>query len=168
MLKKMLALASLPLLAANPNLANIRSVYLLPMTNGMDQYLANHLIEGQVVTVTTNPQTADAILTDSLGPAFEHRLDELYPPPEPPEEKAKDDEKKDSSKDEPKELVRGAGANFRFSAFRKGRGMVFLVDRRSKQVIWSVHELPKDASAKQIDRTAARMTEKLKKDYAGK
>lgn len=156
------------LFAANPNLANIKSIYVLPMTNGMDQYLANRLQSDQVLTVTTDPQAADAVLTDSIGPAFEHQLADLYPPPEPDKpvkkEDAKEGEAKDAVEEEPKDLIRGVGGNFRFSSFRKGRGVIFLVDRRSKQVVWSTHERPKDTSARELDRTAARVSVKLKRD----
>lgn len=150
------------LFAANLNLANIKSVYLLPMTNGMDQYLANRLREGQVVAVTTDPQQADAILTDSIGPAFERKMNELFPPPAP--EKAKDDEE-DQKKDDIKEA---GGAPQRVSSFRKGRGVVFLVDRKSRQVVWSTHTRPKNASVQELNRTAGRMSDDLKKEYSTK
>lgn len=177
-MRKLLVLAAAPwLFAAHPNLGNVKSVYLLPMSNGMEQYLANRLMADQVLMVTTDPQTADAVLTDSIGPAFERRLDDLYPPTEPEKaekgekpEKAEGgkegDAKKAGSAEEPKELIRGANA--RFSSFRKGRGVVFLVDRKSRQVLWSTHDRPKDSSVRELDRTAARMSGKLKKDYTGK
>jgi hypothetical protein len=76
----------LPLaLAAAPNaqLARIHSVYVLPMGNGLDQYLANRLTNLGVFRVVTDPQKADALLTDNLGEAFESRFEKLYPAAKP-------------------------------------------------------------------------------------
>lgn len=86
-------------LAAPPKaeLAQVHKVYLLPMTNGMEQYLANRLTSLGVFQVVTDPKKADAIFTDRIGEAFESRQDELFPqkpirpasdetaPPAPPE-----------------------------------------------------------------------------------
>ncbi len=158
------------LFAANANLANIKSIYVMPMTNGMDQYLANRLRTDQVVAITTDPQAADAVLTDSIGPAFERRLVELYPPPPPPEKpkkaeggKAKSNEK-DAEAEEDKGEMKETGPE-RVSSFRKGRGVVFLVDRRSRQVVWSTHERPKDSSSRELDRAAGKVSGQLKRDY---
>lgn len=158
--------------AANVNLANIKSVYVLPMTSGIDQYLANRLLADQVLVVTTDPNAADAVLTDSIGPAFEKKLTELYPPPAPPEPEKKEAEKKDKEDEDkeskPRDIIGKEEPVVRTSSFRKGRGVVFLVDRRTRQVVWSTHERPKDTSAEQLDRTARRMSDRLKKDYGAK
>jgi hypothetical protein len=73
-------------LAAPPNaeLAQVHKVYLLPMSNGMDQYLANWLTKLGIFQVVTDPKKADAIFTDHLGEAFEGRQAELFPQPVPP------------------------------------------------------------------------------------
>src|SRR5947209_7579518 len=84
--------------AAGPALTQIRHVYVLPMTGGLDQYLANRLTRNGRYAVVTDPAQADAIFTDQIGSVFEERLRDLYPPPEP-EEKS-DDKKEDNSKDQ--------------------------------------------------------------------
>src|SRR5688500_13830221 len=76
--------------AANvhPDLMEVREVYLLPMSGGLDQYLANRLTREGRFEVVTDPKNADAVFTDRLGPAFEDKLKELYPrPPKPEHEK---------------------------------------------------------------------------------
>ncbi|MBL8233464.1 MAG: hypothetical protein JNL98_33515 [Bryobacterales bacterium] len=142
----LLALVATGLFAANPELVKVKSVYLLPMSNGMDQYLANRLQDSSLYVVTTDPQAADAIFTDTLGPAFERKFTELYPVPQ----------EEDEEEPEPKEPER-------LSSFRKGRGMIFLVERRTKQVVWSTYELPKNISSSSLDRAAQRITERLRK-----
>ncbi len=67
----------------NPQLQQVRSVYILPMSGGMDQYLANKISRQGLFLVVTDPLKADAILTEQIGEPFERKLDELYPPPKP-------------------------------------------------------------------------------------
>jgi len=69
-------------LAAPPKteLLQVHKVYLLPMTNAMEQYLANRLTGLGVFQVVTDPKKADAIFTDGIGASFESRLAELFPP----------------------------------------------------------------------------------------
>jgi uncharacterized low-complexity protein len=64
-------------------LAQVKSVYLFPMSRGMDQYLASRLTRDGVVQVVADPLKADAILTDHLGASFEEKIKELYPEPKP-------------------------------------------------------------------------------------
>lgn len=142
----LLVLVATGLFAANPELVKVKSVYLLPMSNGMDQYLANRLQDSSLYVVTTDPQAADAIFTDTLGPAFERKFTELYPAP-------REEDEEESQPKEPERL----------SSFRKGRGMIFLVERRTKQVVWSTYELPKNISSGSLDRSAQRITERLRK-----
>src|SRR5687768_3537606 len=70
--------------AADPSLTRIRNIYLLPMSGGLDQYLANKLTEAGRYQVVTDPKHADALFTDQLGEAFEGQYTDLYPPPAPP------------------------------------------------------------------------------------
>jgi hypothetical protein len=139
------ALLATALVAANPELMKVKSVYLLPMASGMDQYLANRLQGSDVYVVTTDPQAADAIFTDTLGPAFERKFDELYP--------AKREDEEEDKTQEPA----------RINSFRKGRGMIFLVERRTRQVVWSTYEAPKNASSASLDRAAQRIVDRLRK-----
>src|SRR5216684_1552033 len=86
-------LASFTLCASLPE---VQAVYLLPMTGGLDQYLANRLTAGGVFRVVTDPKLADAIFTDQLGAGFEQKLVDLFPPAE-----SKDNEKDKGDKPAP-------------------------------------------------------------------
>jgi hypothetical protein len=160
------------------DLPAVRSVYVLKMSRGFDQYLANRLTGGHVFRVVTDPKLADAVLTDQIGEAFQTRLNELYPPPEP--EKPKKPEKpekpaKPANPDVEDELEsrpmltdtvnKLAPVN---SVFGRGKGMVFLVDPKSKEVIWSSYNLPKDSTSKELDRTATDVVNRIKRDLTAK
>ncbi len=54
------------------------------------------------------------------------------------------------------------------SSFGRAKGMVFLVDAKSKQVIWSAYELPKDTTSRQLDRTATDIVSRIKHDLKKK
>ena len=154
--------ASLP--AINPDLKRVSSVYILPMSGGMDQFLANRLTTMGVFQVVTDPQKADALITDRIGEAFQAKLDELYPPPAPPkpvkdEKSAKDDKKKDDL---------SAGPVTRLSSFNTGKGNFFIVDRRSRNVLWSVYEQPANSSSSELTKTAEKVVKRLKIDLVEK
>src|SRR5947209_137944 len=64
--------------AAHPELAQVHSVYLLPMTGNLDQLLAVRLTESSIFQVVTDPRKADAIFTARIGASFEEALKDLY------------------------------------------------------------------------------------------
>ncbi|MDQ6704722.1 MAG: hypothetical protein M3Z85_02025 [Acidobacteriota bacterium] len=140
-------------------LTDVHSVYLFPMAGGLDQYVANHLTSSHVYRVVSDPKLADAIFTDHIGEAFEYRLEHINPPP-PPEEDEDDEDSKPVVKTEPEAP--------RVSSFSRGKGTIFLVDAKSKQVLWSDYERPRDTSSKQLDRTAGRIVARLNKTLTGK
>jgi len=159
------ALASLALPAAvSPQLKQVNTVYVLAMTGGMDQYLANRLTSLGVFQVVTDPQKADVILTDRLGEPFEEKLKELYPAPAPPKDT---DQDKDQGK-KPAMSIGGGGAARVSSTLSRGRGNFFLVDRKSRTVLWSVYDPPKDSSTGELNKTAARVVKRLKNDLTEK
>jgi hypothetical protein len=135
-------------------LGDTRTVYLLPMTGGLDQYLAVGLTTGLVLQVVADPQKADAILTDRLGEGFEAKLDELYGGRKKTDEKKEG--KNDGKSDDTQVFSRVQGG-------ARGRGAVFLVDRKTREVIWSVYDQPKDATPASVKRSADRIVEKLAK-----
>jgi len=125
----------------------VQTVYLLPMANGLDQYLASRLVSSGVFHVTTDPQKADAVFTDRLGEAFERRLEELLPAP---------------AEAAAGQASRDEGA-VRISSISRAKGTVFLVDVRSRAVLWSAYERPRNSTPAELDRTARRIVEALKK-----
>lgn len=149
--------------AAGPQAAallQIHHVYLLPMANGLDQHLANHLTRQGLVQVVADPARADAILTDRLGKPFEQKLDELYPEPRPAAESKPKEEADDTD---------AAGMDLKVtpmerpSSFGRGKGTVFLVHRGSRAVVWSTYERPRRTTPDELDRSARRVTEQLGK-----
>src|SRR5271154_5677990 len=113
---------------SNPDLQKVHTVYLLSMSSSMDQYLANRLTTEGVFQVVTDPNLADAVLTDRLGMAFEERLKQLYPPPAPPPPPAaeKDKEKdKEGKKNLSDALKTDEAAQHNIVGSRAARGNFF-------------------------------------------
>ena len=112
--------------------------------------------------VVTDPALADAIFSDRIGETFEQKYAELYPPPKPLEEEKSDDADKEPKKDDKVQMSTGAvrGA----SSWARGRGNVYLIDRKSRTVLWSSFRKPKNSTAKEMDRTAAQVVGSLKND----
>ncbi len=155
----LLVLALAPLLHA-ASLDGVRTVYLLPMANGLDQYLANKLTGTKRFQVVTDPAQADAVFTDRLGVSFETRMEELYPIPKPVVEKPI--EKKEEGE---------AGMGFvhepapvRVTSFGRSRGNLFLVDKASKRVIWSHYKLAKSSRPSNLNKLADSMVDRLEDD----
>jgi hypothetical protein len=248
-------------LAAPPKseLTQVRKVYLLPMRNGMEQYLANRLTGLGVFQVVTDPKRADAIFTDGIGEAFESRQAEWFPqkptketsgeaapaaalaPAPAPAAQAPAAESTPSPapsaaqpaaapatpapapaaatpapapaaatpaaasttpvaaapvapqpapaattpvaaapvaqaqpKAAPSEPAKqedtasgGLGGDRTtpaVSAFHRAKGTLFLVDPRSRSVLWSIYAQPKDSSSEELDRTAARIASQIQHD----
>lgn len=165
---------ALALCGASPELSQVRSVYLLPMANGLDQYLANRLANMGIFQIVADPKKADAVFTDRLGAAFENRLDELYrepAPPKPPEDTKKVEEtKKPEDKQETKDLKPATPASepARFSSFSRAKGTIFLVHTKARTILWSLYQQPKNSSPAELDRTAQRIAGRLQRDLKGK
>jgi hypothetical protein len=155
-------------------LGDVHTVYLMKMSKGMDQYLANRLTNDHVFQVVTDPKLADAIVTDRIGEAFETKLEELFPSPNP-EPVAKPEPVPDKDKDEPtrpgglfSEPVNKLANPAANSSFGAASGTIFLVWAKSRQVIWSAYDIPKDASSKQLDHTASDIVNRIKHDLKKK
>jgi hypothetical protein len=169
---------ALATLLAAAELSDVRAVYIMPMGRGLDQYLANHLASGHVFQVVTDPKLADAMLTDRIGEQFQAQVEALLPPPPPPPDPT-------PAKETPKEKSRDAGdrksdenrtplsftdtANHlenpaMNSSFGRGKGNIFLVDLKSRNVVWSVFEPARSSNNKELDHTASEIVSRLKKD----
>lgn len=167
------ALFLLPVLAGAAEIggSSVRTVYVMPMSHGLDQYIANRLTRERTLEVIADPGHADALLTDKLGESLEYQLEKLHPTPKPAEEAAESDsEKDDSSADSttatPKTYADAAPPPV--STFGRGKGPLFLVDAHSRVVLWSIYEKPSRSTPGDLDRTAKRVVNRLKQDLAGK
>ena len=149
-------------------LSDVKTVYFMPMSNGLDQYLANRLTNVGLYSVVTDPKRADAVFVDRLGESFEARFKELFVPPEPPKKvEAKDPKDKDQKAVEDKSDATPHDSG-RMSTFSRGRGNVFLVDVKTRTVLWSTFERPKDGRAAEVDRAAGRIIQSLQQTVAPK
>lgn len=138
--------------APNPQLTEIHTVYLLPMSGNLDQYLAVTLNGSNLFLIVTDPKKADAIFTERIGPNFEEALKELY------SSDSKDD--KDKKTDEYTRPTMKPLSN--------GKGSLFLVDRKTKNVVWSIYDKPKSNRPDDINQLAQKITNKLERDVKGK
>lgn len=117
-------------------------VYILPMAAGLDQFLAEQLTRGRVMQVVADPKTADMVLTDRLGEPFERKLAKVHP---------RDEDEDDDAETHP---------GFRSST---AAGTVFLVDLKSRHVLWSDFEKPARSNSQgALNRKAARIVKNLR------
>ena len=148
----LLALAASALAAPAPNTlrAEVHKVYLLSMSNGLDQYLADHLTTSGIFVVVTDPAKADAVFTDRLGRAFERRFEELYPKPKPPAKKSETEGAVGQQQERPP-----------ISSFHAAKGTVFLVGVKTQAVLWSIYDRPRNSMPDEMNRTAADIVARL-------
>lgn len=130
----------------------VKTVYLLPMADGLDQYLALQLTSRGVLQVVTDPKKADAILTDAIGARLEESFNQLYGA-------LVDKDKSDKDKSDASDSAR---PNMR--PLSSSRGLVFLVNRNTRDVLWSTFERPKNAEPGELKHVAAKIVERLAKD----
>jgi hypothetical protein len=147
-----LAVMLLPAGVFGADMSGVKTVYVLPMSSGLDQYLAVRLTTASVLQVVADPRNADAVLTDHIGQSFEDRLDEMYGV----KPKAEDD--KNGSTPEFARITSGA----------RSRGAIFLVNRKTRDILWSAYEPPKGTAPADLNRTADRIADKLAKAIKGK
>ncbi len=144
-----------------PEVAAVQSVYILPMVSGLDQYLAHHLTTQGIVQIVTDPQKADAVLTDRIGESFENRMSDLYAS-KTKEEKEKEKEKAEEAVTTGNDWV-GEKPVIRLNSFSRGKGTIFLVDRKTGNVLWSDYVKPKNSTPNELDHVAARIASGLAK-----
>jgi hypothetical protein len=151
-------------LVLGANLPAVRSVYVMPMSQGMDQFLANRLAGQHVFQVVSDPKLADAVLTDRIGPALNTSLEEIAPTAQPVA--AEDKDAKDARK-EPVAMNKLDNPSLA-STFGRGKGTFFLVAAKSREVLWSTFEVPKNSTAGELDRTASDIVSRLMRDLKKK
>jgi hypothetical protein len=153
-----LLLVSCAAVAAGADLTAGSKVYVLPMAHGLEQYIANVLTNEHVFVIVTDPKMADAVITDRVGAALEEKLNDMLQAPPPP---AKPDDAPKGSLVDPANKLANPALN---SSLGRSQGMVFLVGTKSRQVVWSAYELPKNNTSKESDRIASVIVSRLKKD----
>jgi hypothetical protein len=152
------ALSVLLSILVHAEVFGVKTVYLLPMAGGLDQYLALQLTSRGVLQVVTDPKKADAILTDGIGARLEDSLTQLYGAPVDKDQAGKDKSGKDKDK--------VGSDDYSHPAMRPlstSRGVVFLVNRTSRDVLWSTFERPKSTQPEELKHVAAKIVERLAK-----
>lgn len=148
-LLKLFAAVALSLCSVSAaQLEGVKTIYILPMSGGLDQYLAIKLTN--VVEVVTDPTRADAILTDRIGANFEKTMEEVY-------------QKKDRTAKEEASFTKPS-----MQPLSRGKGSVFLVDRNTRSVLWSIYAKPKNTQADELNNLAGKIVKKLQKDRTPK
>jgi hypothetical protein len=216
-------------LLCGADLVEVRSVYVMPMAKGLDQYLANRIAGQHVFRVVTDPKLADAVLTDLIGDAVQKQLENISPAQKPVEPAADEPETKTPAKAEKADKPADAAAKpaapaapaakpsdpaakpaepavakaapsvtvekvakpakkgvenpdsmlsmFQdtenqvarpVSSFSRAKGTIFLVDAKSRQIVWSTYDLSKGTRSNDLDRTASDIVGRLKKDLKPK
>jgi len=175
-------LAATAFAGVNPELHQVKRVYILAMGSGMDQYLANQLTNAGIFEVVTDPKKADAIVTDNVGEAFQKKVDDLYPTAPPPPEVTKPAVEADAAVDVGESSAPNAkaakkdgsdGVDFgggfsQTSSFGRGKGNFFVVDRNSRTVLWSIYEPFKNSTPGELTKTAGRVVKHLKEELTDK
>ena len=133
-----------------PELMEVKTVYLLPMTYSLDQFLAIRLTKGGILQVVTDPNLADAILSEHIGTSLEEQMKSLY------------GEKKPDSADKDKDKASSFGGPM--AGGTRSKGAVFLVDRKTRNVIWSDYVRPKNSQPDELNHTADKIAAQLEKD----
>ncbi len=150
-MKLLCVLFAAALALAAESLSGIKTVYLLPMSGGLDQHLAVSLTTGAVLQVVTDPEKADAIFTDTIGVSFEDRLKDLFQSSNKKSDGKTDDYTKPS-----------------MSPLSRGKGVIFLVDLKSHVVIWSMYATPKSSDSSDMNKLAEKIAAQVQKDRKGK
>jgi hypothetical protein len=138
---------------SNPELAEIKTVYILPMSYSLDQFLAIRLTKGGVLQVVTDPKLADAILSDHIGTGLEEKLKSLY-----------GDQREQADKDKDKDKDSGSYGNAPMAGGTRSKGTIFLVDRKTRSVVWSDYVRPKNSQPDELNHVADRIAGQLEKD----
>jgi hypothetical protein len=124
------------------------------MSNGLDQHLASRLTANRVLWVVLEPSSADAVLTESLDESFWSWLARTYPPA--PGTPAPSGGRGPASAKDP-------------ASNSKHPGMVFLVDPRTKVVLWSAWDQPQPKpTPSDLASSADRITRQLKTAFEKK
>jgi hypothetical protein len=121
-----------------------RTVYILSMSNALDQHLASRLSSGRVLWVVLDPASADAVLTDSLDDAFWTWMQRTYPA------------SNGSIADRPRSSLHDVPPSGPY------HGTIFLVDPRKRLVLWSAYEQPRGVTPSELDRAAVRISNQLR------
>jgi hypothetical protein len=145
--------------AETTQLQNVGRVYLWPMTNAFDQYLAQQMTAEGVFEIVVDPKLAGTVMTEKIDNTFLQALDELFPPGDAASRKEKAEEKGKGADSLEGDFRMRRAANHPRAA---PRGTLFLVDVASRKVIWSTYLKEFAADPNELHKQARGVVEKLK------
>jgi hypothetical protein len=163
-------LGSTTALLCAADLTAVRNVYVMPMSRGLDQYLAGRLASEGLFQVVTDPKLADAVLSDKVGDSLRAQLETIFPTPKPEVEEPEKEDKDDSAAaNEGASVAAGLKETENKvdrpqSAFGRSKGNIFLVEAKSRLVLWATYDPPKSSNARDLDRTANDIVSRIRKD----
>src|SRR4051794_36592038 len=90
------------------DLSSVRNVYVMPMSRGLDQYLAGRIASEGLFQVVPDPKPADGVLSEKGGDSLPSQLKNISPPPKPDVEKEEKPKKKDdpAASDDPNSIAK--------------------------------------------------------------
>ena len=132
-------------------------VYLWPMSNAFDQYLAQQISAEGVFEIVVDPELAHAIMTEKIDNTFLEAMAELFPAPAQQSEKA-------PAKTQDGQTAENLQTGGRPANHPRGRprGTLFLVDVQSRKVLWSTFLKESEPSPNQLHRQARSVAAQLK------
>lgn len=138
------------------------------MAAGLDQYVAQWLTKDHILQVVADPKAAEVVMTDRLGEAFEQKMKQIRPEGDKDkksEAKKADDAKADDTKtseSKPGELKSNEPAPIHSFRSSKPQGTIFLVDAKTRQVLWSDYQKPpRSKTDRDLNRTAEEIAKKI-------
>jgi hypothetical protein len=130
-----------------------RTVYIVPMANGLNSHIASRLTSAGVVSVVLEPESAEAVLTDRVDETFWAWSTMHY---------------KQASKNSNVALHEDDPFRFQHWSMRPYRGTLFLVDPRNGLILWSLYEPASNTTAKALDLAATHIAASLKRSLISK
>ena len=125
-----------------------RTVFIVPMANGLNSYIASRLTRSGVVWVVLEPESAEAVLTDRVDEAFWAWSTMHY---------------KAAAKNSNVTINDDDPLRFKHLSMGPYRGTVFLVDPRNGLIFWSMYEPTPNTTTNSLNLAAAHIAASLKK-----
>ena len=155
----LIALAAIAAPLAAADLDSVGPVYFWPMSNALDQYVAQRATSEGVFPVTVDPKQAKTVMTDHIDAKFFDGMNEIFAPETPAAEE---------ESDAPDGSIESGLAPRRAANRPRGNphGTVFLVDVQTREVVWSAFIGEYDRSPKSLHREAKEVVSALRKGLA--
>ncbi len=155
------------------DLSSVGPVYFWPMQSALDQYIAERATAEGLFTVTVDPAAAKSVMTDRVDSKFFEGMQEVFVE-EKPADATVDATAETEAKPEPtmKGPIGGSvetGLELKRAANRPQgtpKGTVFLVDVKSRQVLWSTYLGDFQRRPEKLHKEATQVVERIRKSMA--